>query len=245
MHQNIANATFQVCCGNSTGSGFSFMRDDIVITNLHVVAPFIDQQAMSALANPILITENGQQLEAHIRHVQASDDFAILQLISPLPEGRCVLHPSPTFVPLRGTKLIFSGYPHGIPQLLTNEAILSAPLERGRFTLDGMINGGNSGGPIVELISGEVVGIVTQRRFIFGDEADAFGQEIQELRTVLAYYRQFGGVAFNGIDLGQIMDLFGRSLQITSIMLSQNANSGIGIGFSIQPVVEVVNQLDW
>lgn len=245
MHQNTANATFQVLCGNTTGSGFSFMRDDVVITNCHVVAPSIDPLTMRPLANPILITETGQQLHAHIRHVDDRNDFAILQVLSPLPEGRSVLHPSSTFVPIRGTRLIFAGYPHGIPQLLTNEAILSAPLEHGSFTLDGMVNGGNSGGPIVDHSSGEVVGIVTQRRYLLGNEAEAFSQEIRSLRAALDHQRQFGGVAFSGIDLGQVMDLFGRSLEITSSMLSQNANSGIGIGFSVTPVVQEVNDLSW
>ncbi|HGF0769557.1 TPA: serine protease [Kluyvera georgiana] len=245
MHQNTANATFQVCCDTSCGSGFSFMRDDVVVTNLHVVANFIDQQTMRPLGIPILITEAGQQLQAHIRHVDGENDYAILQLISPLPDGRCILQPSSTFNRLRGTQLIFAGYPHGIPQLLTNEAILSAPLEHDRFALDGMVNGGNSGGPIVDRDSGEVVGIVTQRRFLLRNEAESFNHEIQAFRSVIAHQQQFGGVAYGNIDFGQVMDLLGRSLQITSCMLSQNANSGIGIGFSIQPVVEAVNGLSW
>lgn len=43
-----------------------------------------------------------------------------------------------------------------------------------------------------------------------------------------------------GVNFGQMADMFGRSLQIVSDMMSQNANSGIGIGFSIQPIVDVI-----
>ncbi len=36
MHQRLANATFQVISGNFSGSGFSFISKDVVITNYHV-----------------------------------------------------------------------------------------------------------------------------------------------------------------------------------------------------------------
>lgn len=46
MHQTLANATFQVIAGDSRGSGFSFMREDLVVTNFHVVATCCDLQSM-------------------------------------------------------------------------------------------------------------------------------------------------------------------------------------------------------
>lgn len=100
--------------------------------------------------------------------------------------------------------------------------------------------GGNSGGPIIDRDSGELVGIVTQRRYIMGDQADAFSQEIAQLRQYLSSASLHGSVEIMGVNFGQMADMFGRSLQIVSDMMSQNANSGIGIGFSIQPIVDVI-----
>ena len=37
MYEDLANATVQVICGESSGSGFHFRREDIVVTNHHVV----------------------------------------------------------------------------------------------------------------------------------------------------------------------------------------------------------------
>ncbi|MCV2060023.1 hypothetical protein MLJ00_019560, partial [Escherichia coli] len=78
------------------------------------------------------------------------------------------------------------------------------------------------------------------RRYMMGDQAEAFAQEIQQLRQYLASVRQQSSVAIMGVDFGQMADMFGRSLQIVSDMMSQNANSGIGIGFSMQPIIEAI-----
>ncbi|HEI9774288.1 serine protease [Klebsiella pneumoniae] len=240
MYQTLANATFQVIAGDYRGSGFSFMREDLVVTNLHVVATCCDLQNMRQINRVILQTEANDHIDAIILHIDSGNDFAIMRLQSPLPAGRTVLQPSTGFTPTRGKKLIFAGYPHGLPQLLTNEGIISAPLDSGRFALDGMVNGGNSGGPIIDRETGETVGIVTQRRYMLADQASSFSQEISQLRQYLASVSQQGNVAIMGVNFGQMADMFGRSLQIVSDMMSQNANSGIGIGFSIQPVIEVI-----
>lgn len=142
MHQTLANATFQVIAGDSRGSGFSFMREDLVVTNLHVVATCCDLQNLRQINHVILQTEVNEHIEAQILHIDGDNDFAIMRLQSQLPAGRTVLQPSAGFAPSRGRKVIFAGYPHGIPLLLTSEAIISAPMEHGRFTLDGMVNGG-------------------------------------------------------------------------------------------------------
>lgn len=225
MHQTLANATFQVIAGDSRGSGFSFMRENLVVTNFHVVAPCCDLQSSRQTGAIALQTESNEQIAVRLLRVDPGNDLAILELLSPLPAGRVVLQPSADFVPTRGKKLIFAGYPHGIPQLLTNEAIISAPMENGRFAIDGMVNGGNSGGPIIDRDSGELIGIVTQRRYLLGEQADGFSEEIAHLRQYLDSARQHGTVEIMGVNFGQMADMFGRSLQIVSEMMSLNANS--------------------
>ena len=240
MHQTLANATFQVIAGDSCGSGFSFMREDLAVTNLHVVATCCDLPNMCQINPVILQTEANENISAQILHIDGGNDFAIMRLQSPLPSGRTVLQPSIAFSPTRGKKLIFAGYPHGLPQLLTNEAIISAPMDHGRFAIDGMVNGGNSGGPIIDRDSGEVVGVVTQRRYLMGDQAEAFGQEIHQMRQYLASASQNGHVEIMGVNFSQMADMFGRSLQIISDMMSKNANPGIGIGFTMQPIIDAI-----
>lgn len=243
MHQTLANATFQVIAGDSRGSGFSFMREDLVVTNLHVVATCCDLQAMRQIGPVTLQTEANEQIGAQILHIDGDNDFAIMRLQSPLPAGRTVLQPSAGFTPTRGTKLIFAGYPHGIPQLLTNEGIISAPLDAGRFALDGMVNGGNSGGPIIDRETGEAIGIVTQRRYVLPPDAQQLSNEVAQLRGYLAQAAQQISVEVMGVNFGQMADMFSRSLQMVNEMMNLNANPGIGTGFSLEPIVNAVNSL--
>jgi hypothetical protein len=93
----------------------------------------------------------------------------VLELVEPLPDGRIILHPEePCQIP-RGRKILFAGFPHGIHDLLVHEAIISGSSSNHAFYIDGSVNGGNSGGPIVDFETGNVIGIVTQRRFLGGD----------------------------------------------------------------------------
>ncbi|ELG8438870.1 serine protease [Escherichia coli] len=243
MHQTLANATFQVIAGDSRGSGFSFMREDLVVTNFHVVATCCDLQAMRQIGPVTLQTEANEHIGAQILHIDGDNDFAIMRLQSPLPAGRTVLQPSAGFTPTRGKKLIFAGYPHGIPQLLTNEGIISAPLDAGRFALDGMVNGGNSGGPIIDRETGEAIGIVTQRRYVLPPDAQQLSNEVAQLRGYLAQAAQQMSVEVMGVNFGQMADMFSRSLQMVNQMMNLNANPGIGTGFSLEPIVNVVSSL--
>ena len=241
MHQQIANATFQVIAGASRGSGFSFMTEEYVITNLHVVRNMINFQTGKPIDYIQLRTENDEILVADIVLVNNDYDLAVLKLKTTLSAGREVLQPSDSFKPIRGKRLIFSGFPHGDPDLLTHEAILSAPLDTHKFYLDGMINGGNSGGPIVDPDDGRVVGVVTLRRYAGKQSADAIAIHAKGLAETIK--RSNVAMHVGGLDFTKMNQMYAESLNVIVELLNLNANSGIGIGFPISPAVEAVNQL--
>lgn len=242
MHQIIANATFQVRSDSSLGSGFSFMHNDIVATNFHVVENIIDKVRCVSLANPIVIGEDGFEIRSTILAVDEENDIAILKLDSPLPEGRIVLKPFNEFEVSRGKKVIFSGFPHGIEDLLTSEAIISAPMADEKFYLDGMINKGNSGGPIVDIDSGLVIGIVTQRRYKYEKEANYLQGSAKQILEIINKYPENIREISRNIDIGHFYKIMAQSLDVFTEMLSFNANNGIGIGFPITPAVRLVEK---
>ena len=165
MHQQLANATFRIQCATSGGSGFSFRSRQIIITNYHVIAPhFVSAQAIYAFA------EDGTQLALRVLAHSPEDqfDFAIMEALTDVGTSRHILQPDAAAVIGRGTKTIFAGFPHGVPDLLVHEAIVSGPANPNGFYVDGSVNGGNSGGPIIDGTTGLAIGIVTQRRFMGG-----------------------------------------------------------------------------
>ncbi|WP_353224363.1 S1 family peptidase [Salinisphaera hydrothermalis] len=240
MHQLIADATFRIECGNSSGSGFSFIETSVVVTNNRVIAPFhSDRQPIEA------ITEDGQRVGMELlgHSPENQFDFAILRASSALPDSRHVLKPKPQNLTARGTKVVFSGFPHGIHDLLTHEAIISGPVAAHAFYVDGSVNGGNSGGPVVDANTGEVVGIITQRRFLGGTELNGLRQQVQQLLRHCQGIANRGSVQIMGIDFGSFAQMMGQGFSVMDQLLQTNANSGIGIGFRIEHVEQECTRL--
>jgi S1-C subfamily serine protease len=230
MHQQLANATFRIQCGPSRGSGFSFRSRRIIVTNFHVVAPhFASAQTVHAFA------EDGTQFALRVlaHSPENQFDFAILE--APLDVGpeRHVLQPDTSAVVQRGTKTIFAGFPHGVPDLLVHEAIVSGPAKPNGFYVDGSVNGGNSGGPIIDATSGLVVGIVTQRRFMGGIQLGQLRGQIAQLSQHCQAMAGSGQVVIMGVDFGKFAQMMTGGFSVIDQILQMNANSGIGIGFHI------------
>jgi hypothetical protein len=230
MYGQLARATVQIICGESNGSGFHFRREDIVITNHHVI-----HQATTNGTQIFAVTEDGDKfpLELLTYSPQNEFDFAILQANEHLPDGRTKLIPKIGENIERGKEVLFSGFPHGIPDLLVQRAIVSAVIDERAFYIDGSVNGGNSGGPIIDYSDGSVIGIVTQRRFLGGVELDDLSNQAQQLYSYCQQIAGRGSVQIMGIDFGQFAGSMSQSFILIDQILKANANSGIGIGFRI------------
>jgi S1-C subfamily serine protease len=231
MHQQLANATFRIECGRSSGSGFSFRKNDIVVTNHHVIEPsLLSGQPIYAF------TEDGTRLSTNLLSYsdKSLHDFAILQITNQIPQNRNVLQPKLAADVVRGTRILFSGFPHGIHDLLVHEAIISGPVQQHAFYIDGSVNGGNSGGPIVDATTGELIGIVTQRRFLGAQSLQSLGQQVSQLVRQCAGMANGGSVHIMGIDFGQFANMMAQGLGAISQVIEANANAGIGIGFKVE-----------
>lgn len=65
--------------------------------------------------------------------------------------------------------------------MLVHKAYVSGPVSQIGFYIDGSVNGGNSGGPIIDVIDETIIGIVTQRRFL----------GVSQLQEISARAKQF------------------------------------------------------
>jgi putative serine protease PepD len=143
----------------ATGSGFVFDDDGHVVTNQHVVDG-ADQVTVRFA--------NGDEVQARVLGADASTDIAVLELegdrdVTPLRRG------SSESLEI-GDPVAAIGSPFGLEGSLTSGVVsgldrdIRAP---NGFTIDGAIqtdaalNGGNSGGPLLDS-AGRVVGVASQ-----------------------------------------------------------------------------------
>jgi S1-C subfamily serine protease len=155
------------CTNEQEGSGFVIGRD-LVATNAHVVA------GESPGSTQVLVGNTPYSAKAV--YFNPSFDLALLHTSAPLGP---ILSISPTLVN-NGTRAVILGYPEDGP-LITTPASVSAEVSavgkdiynggsvtRGVYALDGQVEPGNSGGPLLGP-SGHVIGIVFSRSTVYKD----------------------------------------------------------------------------
>ena len=168
------------------GTGFAVGDGATIVTNAHVLPPAMDAQHNEALA--ILLPGEGDEA-ANVREVRRGavdpgSDLALLKLAGGAPLPPLALRDSATV--REGEEVLMTGFPLGSvlgPFAATHRAMISAitpiaipqgnaaqlnpavihRLTRGSFPvfqLDGTALPGNSGSPIYDPASGDVLGIV-------------------------------------------------------------------------------------
>ncbi len=101
--------------------------------------------------------------------------------------------------------VIFAGYPLSIKDLTTHQGILSAITQdevgMTTYLIDGTVNSGNSGCPLMDS-DGEVIGVVNAKR----RESSDLLSSVENLKV--------GAIALHGIDLVKIYQALIRNVQL-------------------------------
>ncbi|GAA3008946.1 trypsin-like peptidase domain-containing protein [Microbacterium aurantiacum] len=223
--KDVAKATVQVLAGHGRGSGFHLHDPRIVVTNRHVIGT--ESQC-------IVETEEGEQRTAAVMATSdptnPSEDWAILALAQPFSSPRVTLDPSAARAE-RGDETYFAGYPHGASDLLVHRAMVSGPQGPTGFHIDGAVNGGNSGGPVVDATTGKLVGIVTARRLVSGTSTSALIDRADALIMTAERSKNNGRVIMFDMDLSTVFELIADTARAARTLAVNDANSGIGIAF--------------
>ncbi|MBI2104549.1 MAG: trypsin-like peptidase domain-containing protein [Candidatus Omnitrophica bacterium] len=140
----------------STGSGFVFGTKNILVTCNHVVKDasavaikFPDTNA--AITSKVIIKDEEHDL-ALLKFDDSTRNPLPISLINPVTEG---------------LRVIFSGYPFSSEHLTTHQGIISAIIKDAAgittYAIDGTVNSGNSGCPLMDT-EGKVLGVVNLKR---------------------------------------------------------------------------------
>jgi hypothetical protein len=132
-----------------------------------------------------------------------------------------------------GQKVLILGYPFSSKFMTSHVGYISAIYESAGvevYQLDASVNSGNSGGPLIDICTGKVLGIVTRKSTGLSEEFDNLRASFNDNINVLEESK--GMLGLGNVDLVSMLQLAQKQMQIISENIKKSANVGIGYAFS-------------
>lgn len=220
--QNVVRIDVSIKGKQGNGSGVVVDKEGSVLTCEHVVRPD------GLEPDDIKVVKDGKEYSPKIIKLDKNRDIAVLNVKE--LSGTCSFKKYDDVKV--GDKCIVLGYPLRMGHLTVLEAMVSA---KGEYLVSGFpykllqidsrVNQGNSGGPVIDIETGRIVGVVSLKYIPFL----ASVKELQEYieRVPLA---PSGVARLGGIDIGLFFNYVNESIRRLSkaLMLVQ-----VGIGWVI------------
>jgi len=234
----------------SSGSGFKV--GSYLITNNHVLqvpsATGVLVQFVAQDGRTLVINKFFTMAEFRNRLLDGDSevgwDYAIIDLDVPEFQHIPSLHLAEQDDQVIGTPIALLGFQLDQFNLSMHTGIIASKPEKQvvngtvrYLQIDASVNQGNSGGPLIQVETGEVIGIITRK-------ATGLTTYFEYLRTglndTLASHDAFGSIRFNNADfvLGQ--------LQLRGLIdeIERSANVGIGYAYELEKVRHSLSLLD-
>jgi S1-C subfamily serine protease len=204
--------------GVGLGSGFVISKDGLLLTNAHVAEGAKDGIVMIKF-------ENGMEGAAKVVAINRDKDIALIQL----PKLKSGEWPALTIASgdslSEGDEVLAMGHPLGLPFTVTRGIISGIGGQRGNMYVshlqtDAAINHGNSGGPLINAKTGEVVGMNSEIASTNdGNMGLGFAITADDLRAAVDMYRATGNI--NSAWLGVIINMTGEPSTDRGVELEQ------------------------
>lgn len=229
--------------GQRVGSGSGFLTRDKLVTNYHVFRAPADVdvrlgwQPSQDVSSRCEIELPYNEFEGWL--ISGSDesqyDFAILDAKGlPLKE----LSQFEVDLPkdnLVGREVVFLGFPLEHTNLVCHSGMISSIYENAGveiIQIDASVNQSNSGGPLIDLESEQVIGVITRKGTglskLFNDLMKAFDNNIQLMSAGGGADVIMGG----GISLHEALISSQSQMKQLAAEILRSANVGIGYAFS-------------
>ncbi len=232
------------------GSGSAFLVQSGLVTNSHVIRPpgqfdairirFEDSdQHIRLSADQLYKATLAESLESEL-------DYAFINLEELEFQGRYRFEFGDSADIAVGESVLFLGFPFRMPQLTAHMGYVSSIHEqqgKNIIQIDGSVNGGNSGGPLLSLETGKVVGIITRAvTGIIEQEFDKLIATLQSNQRALSQTKAV--ITVSGIDPRQAIRASQAAMEQIARNLKRSANVGIGYAFSTNPILDHIQNLN-
>jgi S1-C subfamily serine protease len=234
-----------VAQGRRVASGSGFLVSGLLVTNNHVFRgpPNAEVFIRHADSDPQRFEDAVRMPSAEFarRLRSGSDeqnfDFAVLDMPELVRDGTHQFTFAPENTAKVGKSVAFLGYPLEHQNLVCHAGLISSIYQTGPvkvLQLDASVNASNSGGPLLDVGTGQVIGIVTRKATgltqMFQQLLQSFEQNIQALQGAQ------GMVGLGGVDPILALMASQRQMQTVAREIERSANVGIGYAFSSEHV---------
>ncbi|MGO4003182.1 S1 family peptidase [Pseudomonas fluorescens] len=234
-------------------SGSGFVVDGYLITNAHVYAGpsetsrvVISWQAEKDAGSRKSIKLSKISFDNSIKAGSSKNDhdYAILDI--PKLREECLhdlqlsLHDDNEI----GDQVILMGYPFGSKNLVAHVGYISSFRMSGPVQvvqIDASVNASNSGGPLICVKSGKVIGIVTRKGTGITEAFErldgVLNLNIQALRPYV------GSIRLDNIDVMRVLLASQEQMKIVCRQIERSANVGIGYAFGLHELLPELDRL--
>lgn len=230
----------------SLGSGF--LVEGGLVTNSHVLSGVTSNQIAIRFAGSdpkdpdsyILITNFRKRIVRE--SLKSEEDYVYLKFDNPRLKNRHVFQFTDSSKLSVGEQVVFLGFPFRNPHMTSHIGYVSAVYDANNIKtiqIDGSVNGGNSGGPLLDLKTGKVAGIITKANVGFlVEEFDNLIEALQQNQKLFEDREDM--VALGGVDLMKAFKASHAAMEQIAKNLKQSANVGIGYAYSSNYVRDAI-----
>ncbi len=132
-----------------------------------------------------------------------------------------------------GEQVLIMGYPFDQINLTSHIGYISSIFNEKDINviqLDASVNNGNSGGPLIDLKTYEVVGIISRKQTGLAEQFDELIKSFDDNINLLS--RLKGTLRWGNLDIMDIFSVSQRQMQSIAWNLKRSSNVGIGFAFS-------------
>jgi len=246
IHKSVCSITF-LKNDERIASGTGFKVNNKLVTNYHVIQVptathvqlrFVNEDGYTDSASKIVPLNQFLTKLADSMPID-SWDYAILDLDWPEftsipPLNLCVIDEFAI-----GQSVALFGYQFDQPNLSIHSGILASRFISGGvkyLQLDASVNQGNSGGPLVNPNTSEVIGIVTRKMTGLTKQFDELLRSFEHNIQTLEQASKGGTIQMFGIDPIEGMKISQTQMAKISLEIKRSANVGIGYAYELEKV---------
>lgn len=227
----------------SSGSGF--LCKNRLISNNHI---FFDPEGhpLDETTVKVFFGDNSQQYvlsqsyndfmeKLESGSDQANYDYAIFSSLDLSYEDRFLFDLGSHEDIQEGQQVLIMGYPFGQRYLTSHVGHVSSIYQQNSVNiiqLDASTNSGNSGGPVIDLESRKVIGVITRKQTGLAKDFDKLIRSFEDNLDALSQSR--ASIKISGVDPIETFKITQNQMKVISLNIKRSANTGIGFAFSCE-----------